>query len=129
MPLELEELERVLRILGREDPLIAISKGLPEQFLWDLLREILLLMRSREPPSEDESPKKRGLGYLYTLARAVEILGRFPTPEEQGVLLESSRFPDLEGWKSLSSLLQTLGSSQSSKAARKRLRERRRRYR
>lgn len=126
----LETLAKVLNRLGRsKDNPVAILESLPEQVLWDFIREILLILRSRIATPDNESSLKRALGYLYTLTRAVESLGRYPTIEEQGVLLESSLFPNLEGWKPLSELLKELGDRQDSRRALKKLRERRRRYR
>jgi hypothetical protein len=128
--ISLEEFQLLLESIGLTREFLVSQLGaLPEQILFDLLREILLILHSREALSTDESPKKRALGYLYTLSRAVESLGRFPTPEETGFLLESSRYPDLGGWKNIQDLLKNRAASADSKQSLRKLRERRRKYR
>ena len=87
LPESEEEILQYFRINSVAD-LAAMLCQIPEEDVWELVRDSLISIRSRVAPASAESPYARAIDYLYTLLRFVEVAKRFPTKKEQGKLFE-----------------------------------------
>jgi len=81
-----------MRWIFKEDWL-SKAQSLPEEDLYEALRDIILLIYSRAPNSPLENRCKRALGYLYAITRFIERNQRFPRREEQSRILERAYIP------------------------------------
>ena len=132
LPKDQDEILSIFRIESIHD-IAAMLCQVPEEDLWNLIREILLALRSRVATKQDENPMQRATEYLYALVRFIEIAKRFPNKEEQGELLE-----ELTDQKTiredrlvpgLETILRKASESPKSRKARRQLQERSRKYR
>ena len=81
------EISNYLKTLSVQD-LAAMLRFVPEEDRWDLMRDLLLSIRTEVATQGNESPLGRAIDYLYILLRFVEISKRFPTKKEQGELFQ-----------------------------------------
>ena len=126
-----EEILRIFRIESIDD-VAAMLCQIPEEDLWNLIREILLALRAKVDQSLDENPKLRSIEYLYALVRFVEISQRFPSKTEQGELLQELTSQPLREDRQITEvvkLLQKASKNPRSREASRQLRERSRKYR
>lgn len=82
-----KEISDYLGIQSIQD-LAAMLHLVPEEEKWDLMRDLLISIRTEVAPQTNESPFGRAIDYLYTLLRFIEVSKRFPTREEQDELFQ-----------------------------------------
>lgn len=132
LPEDEEEVLHFFRIDSIHD-LAARLCQVPEEDLWNLMREILLALRSRIAFGQEETPYLRAIEYLYTLNRFVEISKRYPSKTEQGRLFEelTSQNPIREDRQiaEVVKLLQIASRNPENRKAIRQLKEKSRKYR
>lgn len=131
LPEDEEAILHFFRIDSIHD-LVARLCQVPEEDLWNLIREILLALRSKVADTKKETSCVKAIEYLYALVRFIEISRRFPSKSEQGGLLEElTSFPLREDRKiaEVVTLLQKASQSPENREAIRQLRERSRKIR
>lgn len=132
LPEDREAILKFYRIDSISD-LAAMLCQVPEEDLWQLVRDCLLSIRTGVALGSGESPYARAIEYLYTLVRFVETSMRFPSKEEQGKLFEEllGQTTQKEGGQivPLATMLREASKSPKSRKAIRQLREMARDYR
>lgn len=131
LPESEEEILQYFRINSIND-LAAMLCQIPEEDVWELIRDSLISLRSGVAMSEVESPYVRAIEYLYILVRFIETAKRFPSKEEQGKLfeeLQSQASSDASLIDSMATLIQKASEHPKSRKTIRELRERSRFYR
>jgi hypothetical protein len=95
MPRKVEDLRKTRKRVSQDQSTLGTDlwasrlTDVPDDEIYSIIRwSILRLISTIPDPDGASGPQVRALRYLYSLARFIEALDRFPSKEEQGYLFE-----------------------------------------
>lgn len=112
-----QELDQFTDLYPPTEELIARLALGPEETNWASIQSLLLGLYSRFSTQEDK-PLKRAIGYLYALNRFVQSERRFPSRDEQGILLSHTTSSKDVGIDTMAKVLQDQSNGQEAKRLR-----------